>query len=64
LGRHIILINQAGPSSGAPAFTVKAAVGGNIENGYDTEVGNSLSFSDVVELVCDGNGNWWVIVRG
>jgi hypothetical protein len=63
-GQHLILINIAGPSNGAPSFTVKAATGGNIENGFDTQVGNSLSFTDVVELVCDGNKNWWVVVRG
>jgi hypothetical protein len=63
-GQHVVFINVAGPSNGSPSFTIKAAGTGNIENGYDTAVGNSLSFTDVVELVCDGNGNWWVVVRG
>jgi hypothetical protein len=63
-GQHLILINTAGPSNGSASFTVKAASGGNIENGYDTVVGNSLGFVDVVELVCDGHGNWWVVIRG
>ncbi len=62
-GQHLILINVAGPSNGSATFTVNAASGGLIKNGPDTQSVASFSFSDVADLISDGNKNWWVVQR-
>jgi hypothetical protein len=64
VGQHLILINTSGPTNGGASFTVDAPAGDEIEDGPDTAAATSLSFTDVVELVSDGSGKWWVITRG
>jgi hypothetical protein len=63
-GQHLILVNTSGPTNGSAGFTVNAASGGTIQDGPGTTHGTSLPFVDVVELVSDGNKNWWVVSKG
>jgi collagen type I alpha len=62
-GQHVILINVAGPTNGSATANVDAPSGGLIENGPLTTATSSSNFADAMELVADGNKNWWVVYR-
>jgi hypothetical protein len=62
-GQHLIFINVAGPTNGSASATLTAAGTNTIQDGPETTNTGTDSFLDLLELVSDGAGKWWVIVR-